>query len=327
MKPSTTDEFDLIRNYIATATQQREDVSLGIGDDCALLTIPADQQLAVSMDTLVVGRHFIPTVEPTSLGHKALAVNLSDLAAMGATPAWATLSLTLPGADAHWQTWLKHFMAGFRALADQHQVQLVGGDTTRGPLSITVQVHGFVAPGQALRRDAAQVGDNIYVSGTLGDAGLALLNQKSRYTLTKTAQQQVAERLNRPTPRIELGQALIKYAHAAIDISDGLGSELRHLCQASGVGAQIQAEQLPLSLAVQHYIHQTGDWQLPISAGDDYEILFTVPQHQKIAVQQAALSTPIHCIGQIIAEANIQIQMPDGRTQPVQNGYNHFRHD
>ena len=327
MKHTTTaDEFELIRNIIATGTVQRKDVNLGIGDDCALLTIPADQQLAVSMDTLVAGRHFIPTAEPDALGHKALAVNLSDLAAMGATPAWATLSLTLPDADTRWQTWLKQFMAGYHALAHQYQVQLIGGDTTRGPLSITVQVHGFVPPGQALRRDAAQVGDHIYVSGTLGDAGLALCYQKGQYKIDETTQHTINERLNRPTPRIELGQALTTCAHAAIDISDGLGAELSHICQASGVGAIIQAQQLPIRPAVQNYIQHTGDWQLPVSAGDDYELLITAPTTAQKAVQQAAhaASVPLTRIGQIVAEPSIQMQMPDGRAQPLGNGYNHF---
>jgi len=165
-------EFDLIRDYFRDATVQRDDVALGIGDDCALLAVPAGKQLAVSMDTLVVGRHFVADVDPDSLGYKALAVNLSDLAAMGATPAWATLSVTLPDADAGW---IKLFMAGFVELAKKHQLSLVGGDTTRGPLSITVQVHGFVEPAHSMRRNAARVGDLIYVSGQLGDAGLALL--------------------------------------------------------------------------------------------------------------------------------------------------------
>jgi thiamine-monophosphate kinase len=320
-------EFDLIRRYFRQATAPRDDVVLGIGDDCALLQIPAGQQLAVSMDTLVAGRHFVPEVNPVDLGHKALAVNLSDLAAMGATPAWATLSLTLPAADAAWQTWLTHLMHGFCTLASTHQVQLIGGDTTRGPLSITVQAHGYVPPGQALRRAGAQVGDMIYVSGTLGDAGLALSTQQGRYQPTTAAAQATLQaRLDRPVPRIALGCALRQVAHAAIDISDGLGADLQHLCTESGVGAQIQAAQLPVSAPVHTYLQQTDDWQLPVSAGDDYELLFTAARTSQSQIQQIAhkLALPITCIGEITAATALSMTLPNGSSCPLGTGYDHF---
>jgi thiamine-monophosphate kinase len=324
---TTPGEFDLIRHYILNATKQRDDVVLGVGDDCALLNIPPGQQLAVSMDTLVAGRHFIPNVDPTSLGHKTLAVNLSDLAAMGATPAWATLSLTLPAAGATWQNWLGQFMQGFQGLAKQYQVQLVGGDTTRGPLSITAQVHGFIEPGQALRRDTAAIGDKIYVSGTLGDAGLALRDQQGQYKLSESERRILIPRLNNPTPRIALGIKLKGLAHAAIDISDGLGADLSHICTASGVGAIIQAQQIPLSETVQHYVQKTAEWNLPVSAGDDYELIFTVPKAQQTAVLQAvhSVSVPIACIGQITADQTVKMILPDGNTHPLGSGYDHFQ--
>ncbi len=319
-------EFDLIRRYFHQATAPRDDVVLGIGDDCALLQVPAGQQLAVSMDTLVVGRHFVPEVNPADLGHKALAVNLSDLAAIGATPAWVTLSLTLPAADASWQTWLTHLMRGFCDLASTHQVQLIGGDTTHGPLSLTIQAHGLVPSGQALRRAGARVGDLIYVSGTLGDAGLALSTQQGRYQSDTTAQAKLQARLDRPSPRIALGCSLRQIAHAAIDISDGLGADLQHLCTASGVGAQIQAVQLPVSAPVHTYLQQTNDWQLPVSAGDDYELLFTAARTSQSQIQQIArdLALPITCIGEITAATTLSMTLPNGSSCPLGAGYDHF---
>ncbi|MEL6711355.1 MAG: thiamine-phosphate kinase [Pseudomonadota bacterium] len=316
-------EFDVIRRYFQEATAARDDVILGIGDDCALLRIPPGQQLAVSMDTLVAGRHFVADANPTNLGHKALAVNLSDLAAMGATPAWVTLSLTLPAADT---TWLTHFMQGFSALAATYQVQLIGGDTTRGPLSITVQAHGYVPPDQALRRAGARVGDNIYVSGTLGDAGLALAAQQGRYPLDAGARSSVQPHLDRPTPRVALGCALRQVAHAAIDISDGLGADLQHICTASGVVAQILAQHLPLSATVRAYIEQTQDWQLPVSAGDDYELLFTAARADEARIRQIArdLAVPVNCIGEITAAETMVMVLPDGTRCTPGAGYDHF---
>ncbi|MGB5467180.1 MAG: thiamine-phosphate kinase, partial [Sedimenticolaceae bacterium] len=238
-------EFDLIRDYFARATGARADVLLGIGDDCALLRPPPGLALAVSVDTLVAGRHFLVDADPLHLGHKALAVNLSDLAAMGAQPAWATLALTLPQVD---RNWLRAFMDGFAALAATHDVQLVGGDTTRGPLSITVQVHGFVDSLLALRRSGARAGDRIMVSGTVGDAGLALqLMQQNPGG--GSVDSRLSRRLDRPTPRVALGRLLVGQASAAIDVSDGLIADLGHICDASGVGARVELARLPLSPA------------------------------------------------------------------------------
>ena len=317
-------EFDLIRDFFRDATAQRDDVVLGIGDDCALLEVPVGKQLAVSMDTLVVGRHFVADVDPELLGHKALAVNLSDLAAMGATPAWVTLSVTLPDADAEW---IKRFMVGFTALAKRYQLTLIGGDTTRGPLAITVQVHGFVDPEKSLRRDAAKIGDLIYVSGQLGDAGLALMAQQGLY-VKQGSLASLKQRLDRPEPRIELGRAATTHSRCAIDLSDGLGSDLGHICEESNVGALIYLDKLPMSDAVAEYVTESGDWSLPLSAGDDYELCMTVPaQHQaafEAAMQQQEV--PVTWIGMIEQGEQVRAMSPNGDVDAyVARGYDHFK--
>ena len=316
-------EFDLIRDYFRDATAQREDVVLGVGDDCALLEVPAGKQLAVSMDTLVVGRHFVADVDPQSLGYKALAVNLSDLAAMGATPAWATLSVTLPDADADW---IKRFMAGFIELAKKHKLTLVGGDTTRGPLSITLQVHGFVEPSNSMRRNAACVGDLIYVSGQLGDAGLALLAQQGLY-VKQGSLASLKQRLDRPEPRIELGLIAAMHSRCAIDLSDGLGSDLRHICEESNVGALIYLDKLPMSDAVADYVAESGDWSLPLSAGDDYELCMTVPSEQQAAFEalMQQQDVPVTWIGMIEQGEQVRAMSPNGDVDAyVARGYDHF---
>lgn len=319
-------EFDLIRRYFSELTPARDDVVLGIGDDCALLMVPPGRQLAVSMDTLVEGRHFAQGADPRGLGYKALAVNLSDLAAMGAEPAWATLSLSLPAADAQW---LDAFADGFGALAGEWGVQLVGGDTTRGPLSITVQVHGLVSPGTALRRDGARPGDLVYVTGTLGDAGLALLAAQGLY-VNPDALGFLRERLDRPTPRVRAGLALRGLATAAIDISDGLGSDLQHVCARSGVGVTLYAGELPVSAGVAEYIADTGDWALPLGAGDDYELCVTVPATQQAAVESLAAQLPggLTWVGTVEATPGLRVMLPDGRQlDNAPSGYDHFAHD
>ena len=310
-------EFDLIHRFFAEATKARDDVPLGIGDDCALLQPPAGQRLAVTMDTLVAGRHFLPDVEPASLGHKSLAVNLSDLAAMGATPAWATLALTLPTAD---ENWLAAFMAGFSALANEHQIQLVGGDTTRGPLSITVQVHGFVRADEALRRDTGRAGDFLFVSGTLGDAALAL----RQIAQGEKVSADLRQKLEQPVPRVALGQLLRPFAHAAIDVSDGLGADLGHLCEASGVGARLELADLPLSAEVE----DACAWELPLAGGDDYELLFSVAS-DKVEPMLAACKNRgcrVTKIGCLVEGAGVTLIDADGsETREVPGGFDHFQ--
>ncbi|RKZ77661.1 MAG: thiamine-phosphate kinase [Gammaproteobacteria bacterium] len=276
---SSLSEFSLIQRYFEQLSPQRDDVLLGIGDDCALLQCPADHVIAVSIDTLVEGVHFFPDVEPEKLGYKSLAVGLSDLAAMGAKPVWFTLALTLPEVD---QDWLKGFSSGLSKLAKQHHIQLVGGDTTRGPLTISIQVHGFVDRKKALKRSGAHVGDMIYVTGSLGDAGAGLqlqLQQWDDESLDKEDRHYLVQRLEQPTPRLTIGQNLSGLATAAIDISDGLLADLGHIVEKSGVGARLDIARLPLSPALSK-IDSTTAQQFALQSGDDYELCFTVsPQH------------------------------------------------
>jgi thiamine-monophosphate kinase len=319
-------EFELIQDYFTEQAVQRDDVVLGVGDDCALVRMPEGMQLALTMDTLVAGVHFFTDADPEALGHKALAVNLSDLAAMGAIPAWATLALTLPHAD---RPWLAAFSRGFSALARRFEVQLVGGDTTRGPLAVTIQVHGLLPVGQGLRRCGARVGDLIYVTGTLGEAGLAL-RQRREGASWQVVDQALRLRLERPTPRIEAGLALREIASAAIDISDGLTADLGHILQASGCGALIQLTRIPLSDPVGKAVASGAGWQLPLSSGDDYELCFTLPPNRQQAVVRLSerLALPITPIGQITAGPGLRCLQADGTLwQPDHAGYDHFRAD
>jgi thiamine-monophosphate kinase len=317
-------EFDLIRTYFAALGTPREDVELGVGDDCALLAVPPGQRLAVSIDTLVCGTHFLADCDPEALGHKSLAVGLSDLGAMGAEPAWMTLALTLPPElVSRNPNWIAAFARGLGDLALEHGVRLVGGDTTRGPLSVTVQVHGFVPQGAAIRRSGARPGDRVYVSGTLGDAGLAL-----RQILAGVpVEPGLRERLERPTPRVALGMALRGLATAMIDVSDGLAADLGHILESSGVGAELRLESLPLSLAVAEAVVAAGDWALPLASGDDYELCFCLPTDRETEIRGLAErgGCPLTPIGRIRKDAGLRCLGPDG--SPVllaRAGFDHF---
>ena len=265
-------EFELIARYFSRPVARR-DVLVGVGDDAALLEVPAGQVLAAATDTLVEGRHFLPDAPPESVGHQALAVNLSDLAAMGAEPAWTLLALSLPEPDTHW---LEGFARGFHALADRAGLTLVGGDTVRGPRVVTVQVLGFVPAGLALRRDGARPGDVLYASGSLGDAaaGLELLRDGRRADTDSP----LVRRYRFAEPRLALGMALRGVASAAMDVSDGLLGDLGKLCDASGVGAILELEQLPLSPALLASFDATQAERFALGGGDDYELVFTVPR-------------------------------------------------
>lgn len=320
-------EFSLIDHYFSNLTSSRPDVELGIGDDCALLRVPPGKQLAVSLDTLVAGRHFLPDCDPEALGHKALAVNLSDLAAMGAEPAWATLGLTLPEID---ETWLTGFARGFGELAECFGVQLVGGDTTRGPLAISIQIHGLVSPERVMRRDGARPGDLIYVTGTLGDAGLALLAAQGLYVAAEHLPA-LRRRLDRPEPRVAAGQALAGLATAAIDISDGLSSDLGHILKRSSLqtslGAALHLDKLPLSPGVAEYLSETADWSIPMAAGDDYELCITVPERRQAEVERLAgeLDCGLTWIGMIEAQAGLRALLPNGEIlDQLPAGFDHF---
>ncbi len=316
-------EFEIIRTYFLRQSVARDDVVLGIGDDAAVLAPPPGRQLVVSTDTLIEGVHFPAATEPAAIGHKALAVNLSDLAAMGAEPAWFTLNLTLPRDD---EGWLGEFSRGLFDLACAHRIQLVGGDTTCGPLSISITVHGFVPPGAVLARAGARPGDRIYVTGELGDAGLALAALRREIALSQSQLAAVRERLDRPQPRVAAGLALRGVATACIDISDGLMADLGHVLAASRVGARIELPLLPLSPAVRTHLAQTG-WDTVLGAGDDYELCFTVPPGREPALRAAAsrFGCPVSPIGEIESGSGLRVLDASGAPyRPVRSGYDHF---
>lgn len=316
-------EFDLIKQYFSKQTSGREDVVLGVGDDCAVLQPPAGMELVVTTDTLVKGIHFDNGADPEALGHKSLAVNLSDLAAMGATPSWVTLSLTLPESN---PDWLQAFSRGFLALATKYRVALVGGDTTRGPLSITVTAHGFVKPGAALRRSGAKAGDLIYVTESLGDAALALLVRQGGYSIT-IGLAEMEQRLDRPQPRMHTGRSIVGIASAAIDISDGLIADLGHICEQSGVGARLELEQIPLSAPVWAYMQRGGSWSTVLAGGDDYELCFTISP-EKVDLLDAIrpdLDCDLVRVGKIVSYPGVSCIMSDGTTlDDLGSGYQHF---
>jgi thiamine-monophosphate kinase len=317
-------EFDIIRRFFMRQPVKRKEVLAGIGDDAAVLQLPCDRELLLCIDTLVAGVHFPEGTPAAAIGHKALAVNLSDLAAMGAEAAWATLALTLPEPD---PAWLEAFAGGFFSLAGRHGVQLVGGDTTRGPLTVSVQAHGFTPQGQALLRTGARPGDRVYVTGTLGDAGLAL-------RLRDAAAAELRARLDYPEPRLEAGSRLRGLASAAIDISDGLLADLGHLLEYNGLGASLQIDDLPrsgaFSAALQGQDAAPAELfhELPLSAGDDYELCFTVPERCCAEVERRLNELPCGCtaIGVIEAQPGIRCYLQDGRSyQQAGTGYLHFQ--
>lgn len=320
-------EFDLIARYF---TRPARRAVLGVGDDCALLQPAPGMQLAISSDMLVEGHHFFPDVEPAALGHKALAVNLSDLAACGATPLAFTLALALPSID---EAWLQGFSNGLWALADQHGCELIGGDTTQGPRTICITVFGEVPRGQALLRSGARVGDDLYVSGTLGDARLALDALLGKTSLSPEALVQARKRLEQPTPRVALGQALRGIATAAIDISDGLVGDLGHLLKASRVGARIDTS-IAINLIADslHKICPNGLFdaskilEYVLAGGDDYELAFTAPAARRQAVEAAstASQTPVTRIGQM--EQAPGLRLVDAHGQPVAGQFQSFDH-
>ena len=311
-------EFDLIAR-IRQRAAARGDVVLGIGDDCALLAPPPGMQLAVTMDALNVGVHFPPDTAPADIGWKALAVNLSDLAAMGAQPAWGTLSLSLPQGD---PGFVDAFFDGFFALAAQHGFALVGGDTTRGPLSIAITAHGLVEPGRALRRDGAREGDDIWVSGTLGDAAGALRQWQAGAAISPVLQ----ARLDRPTPRVALGLALRGIASSCIDVSDGLLADLAHICRASGVGAEVDVDALPASDALRAAFDPDTRRVLQAAGGDDYELCFTVPASAAEALGNALVDagTGATRIGTITAATGVRPVLAGAAWSAPATGWQHF---
>ena len=322
--PPRMGEFELIERFFRRAPRQAD---LGVGDDCALLSPRPGHQLALSTDTLVEGRHFLSTVPPRHLGHKCLAVNLSDLAACGAEPRAFLLALTLPAVD---PVWLEDFSAGLWALADLHGCELIGGDTTRGPLAISITVIGDVPTGQALLRSGAQTGDDIYVSGHLGDARLALEAFRGTLGLPEAVFEACRIRMEQPTPRLALGMALRGLATAAADVSDGLLGDLGHILRQSGVGAHLHLPACERLLAVRDQLNLSSEWlrTCVLSGGDDYELVFTAHPSQREAVAQAAVrsGTTVHRIGHICPEPGCQLL--DANGLPVDlalSSFDHFR--
>ena len=317
-------EFQLIERFFKRSTLDSRYVALGAGDDCALLTAVPGEQWAVSIDTLIEDVHFLPGVEPAALGHKSLAVNLSDLAACGATPRCFFLALALPRID---EAWLADFSRGLYALADAHQCVLAGGDTTRSPkgVVITITALGSVPAGHPLLRSGARVGDDIWVSGELGDAALGLAFRRGEIELPATEAQQVVARLERPTPRVQLGGRLLGIATSAIDVSDGLVGDMRHVLRASAVGAAIEWARVPRSQVLQRQPLMTQQ-RCALAGGDDYELLFTAPSNRRADVIAAAGPESVMRIGAVTATAELAVL--DDRGTPVDtpmSAYDHFQ--
>jgi thiamine-monophosphate kinase len=314
-------EFDLIARHF---TRPAPGAVLGVGDDCALLAPTPGMELAVTSDMLLEGRHFSPQDGPAGIGHKSLAVNLSDLAAMGATPRWATLSIALPAAD---DAWLTAFSRGFFRMAEAHGIELVGGDTTRGALTIAITAIGEVPPGQALRRSGACAGDDVWVSGHLGAAALALAYRQGHLFMEQIDAARVLPALYLPTPRVALGIALRGIARSAIDVSDGLLADLGHILEASAVGAELDFAALPIPEVARAYLHEAVARDCVLAGGDDYELCFTAAAEQREAVLAAGVAGGIGVtrIGVITQAPGLVVRGADGQPMQIEKtGYDHF---
>lgn len=291
-------EFDLIDRYFASGGHKRKDVIVGIGDDCAVTTVAENQQLAITTDTLVGGVHFLIDAPARSVAYKAVAVNLSDLAAMGAEPAWISLSLSMPSID---EDWLEEFVSGLYELTQYYSVQLIGGDTVCGPMSMTITAQGFVPPSSELKRSTAKPGDWIYVTGTLGDAGAGLAILKGELQAETENREYLVNRHHFPTPRVMAGTALRRTANSCIDISDGLVADLQHIMDASDCGALLHVDRLPISNALFETVEAKKAYELALTAGDDYELIFTVNEEQRgnLETTLANANVNVTCIGQV----------------------------
>lgn len=327
--PPVLGEFELIERFFTrahSADAPASGVALGVGDDAALLRVPDGEDLVAAVDTIVEGRHFPTGSDPRSIGHRALAVNLSDIAAMGARPRWCLLALTLPAAD---PAWLEPFAAGLLALADRHGVALVGGDTTAGPLSISVQILGTVPRAQALLRSGARGGDLIAVSGSLGDAaaGLALLQRPASPHAALAAESALIRRFEYPTPRVEFGIAARGIASAAMDVSDGLAGDLAKLAGASGVAAYVDIERLPLSPGLQALFPGATGRELALAGGDDYELLVCVPpqRYQELANAATRSGVALTALGEMRPGRGVNWSMAGRAVDITAHGFDHFR--
>lgn len=316
-----TSEYDLINKYFYRSVPHHESTECGIGDDAAIISIPSHQQLVISLDTFIENIHFPPGTPVEDIGFKSLAVNLSDMAAMGAVPMWATLSVTLPVAD---ETWLHKFSKGFFDLANQYSVELIGGDLCHGPLSITVQIQGVIEKGKTLFRKGAVEGDLVYVTGNLGDAGLGLTLLQSRHKENNHTRY-LLNRLYRPIPRVEAGQALVGIANSLIDISDGIATDLKYILQASQVGAIVNLDKLPISEAFDKLAGKDR-FKYALTSGDDYELCFTVSRDKQSELENRFKSIcPITCIGRVTGDKKLQFIDSQGEDYKLdKTGYQHF---
>ncbi|MGC2463427.1 MAG: thiamine-phosphate kinase [Steroidobacteraceae bacterium] len=315
-------ESQLIERYFRELGASREDIVLGIGDDAALLRVPGNCELVLTTDALIEGVHFLPGAPARALGHRALAVNLSDIAAMGASPSWALLSLNLPVAD---EAWLREFTAGFGALARSHDVALVGGNLSRGALSITVELAGLVPTGQALRRDGARAGDELYLSGSVGDAACGLELLRGEVTVPAAEAAYLQRRFEYPTPRVALGQALRGIASACIDISDGVYIDASRLLAASGCGAKLEIERLPVSEPLRRALGEQS-WRTALCGGEDYELCFTAPPAQAAAVVATAARSgqAVTRIGALYPGTGLTLTAAGSVMQFSPSGFDHF---
>jgi len=317
-------EFDLIGRYFSDGGHTRKDVVIGIGDDCAVTNVPSNQQLAVTTDTLVAGVHFLEDAPAKSVAYKTVAVNLSDLAAMGAEPAWISLSLSLPTVN---DEWLSEFVDGLYELTQYYSVQLIGGDTVKGPMAMTITAQGFIPPGSELTRSNAKPGDWVYVTGTLGDAGAGLDILQNKLNVAGEARDVLINRHYYPTPRVAIGTALRRIASSCIDVSDGLISDLGHILKASGCGANVHVDKLPLSRALTSAVDNAQAIEYALSAGDDYELIFTVGEEQRgnFETSMGGSSVKATCIGQLTGQAGQLSLLKDNQpfTPTNENGYEH----
>jgi thiamine-monophosphate kinase len=320
---TVVNEFDLIEKYFMPLCAVRQGVDIGIGDDCAVLSIPEGYQLAVSTDTLVAGVHFFSDADATDVGYKSLAVSLSDLAAMGASPAWFTLCLTLPELN---ENWLEKFVTGLSNIARSHNIPLVGGDTTKGPLSITIQAQGFLPSGQCLSRYGAKPDDHVFVTGELGEAAYCVKQRLGNLKVSNPAKINPI-RLHRPIPRVSFGQAILSIANSAIDLSDGLLADLGHILHRSHVGGEIQIDHIPVSKKISAYLAETDDWSVVLAGGDDYELCFTVAPNKLNELYEIAKqpSVKITEIGRITEQQDqLACYRGDQLWKENMTGYGHF---
>ena len=317
-------EFELIKQYFQNLTHEDSSIQCGIGDDAAIVKIPQGMDVVLSMDTLLQDTHFPAEADPFDIGYKALAVNLSDIAAMGAVPKWVLLSISLPESN---EVWIKEFASGFLELAKQHSVSLIGGDMSRGPLSVTLQIQGLVPTGTALKRDSAHKDDLIYVTGSLGDAGVGLDIIQGKLSIAKEHEKFFLNSLNRPEVSVEAGLRLREIANSAIDISDGLIADLGHILDASHVGAEIEVEKIPLSEAMQQCVDETTAWNYALTSGDDYKLCFTASaaRDELIINTFREINIPVSCIGKIREETGLQLKIPEGTCFELSGkSYEHF---